>query len=66
MNPISNIGTEFQTPKESIELSFCLESHNSKHALTEYPTTGRTEREVMIAETAIPNEIIFKRLVNKS
>lgn len=64
MNPISNISTEVQSAKESVELSFCLEAENSKQALTELPT-GRTEREVMNAETAIPNEIICKRSVNK-
>nr|XP_036233281.1 serine/threonine-protein kinase Nek8 isoform X2 [Bactrocera oleae] len=62
MNPISNISTEVQSAKESVELSFCLEAENSKQALTELPT-GRTEREVMNAETAIPNEIICKRSV---
>ncbi|XP_039948387.1 serine/threonine-protein kinase Nek8 isoform X3 [Bactrocera tryoni] len=62
MNPISNITSEVQLAKESVELSFCGEAGNSKQALTEFPT-GRTEREVMNAETAIPNEIIFKRSV---
>ncbi|XP_049305420.1 serine/threonine-protein kinase Nek8 isoform X3 [Bactrocera dorsalis] len=62
MNPISNITSKVQSAKESVEFSFCAEAGNSKPALTEFPT-GRTEREVMNAETAIPNEIIFKRSV---
>ncbi|XP_054725960.1 serine/threonine-protein kinase Nek8 [Anastrepha obliqua] len=51
------------SPQENVEFSFNLETDKSTQALPDLPTECTEMRQVMNAETAVPNEIIYKRSV---
>ncbi|XP_017488086.1 PREDICTED: serine/threonine-protein kinase Nek8-like, partial [Rhagoletis zephyria] len=62
-NSVPKMSAELRSTKEDVELSFNLETDRSTQALSELPTGCTEMREVMNAETAVPNEVLYKRSV---